>query len=843
MSFLKCIDDAISEGSVARDIGRKAQEHWSKLSDTYERQGYDRHSAEMLAGEDTKAWLTKSTAQGRHILQARVASIRRSEQRVATTPPDKLQGLQRHTVEAIDYSQRALQRHFNNRLSDLLEKVHPNLIGNIKDPVLMSNVTIELHGGNTGSAAAKAVSEAVQTALEDMRIMFNEAGGLIGKRDNFGLPHSHDRGKIVKAGFEDWSREIIDNNRLDWTQMENFATGRPFQIEGAAPPSRAMQERFLREIYDNINFGKGSREAVYGQGSGQALYKQGSEARVLQFRSGEDWIAYNKAYGTGDAYNSLMTHAANMAGDIATMRSLGPNPRMGLDYQAQLIAGRVRKEGLNPESFEFDLCIAERMLRVLRGPLAPEGKWGRISARFFSASRHLMTAAFLDKAVVASISDFNSMRLTAGIVNGGQANMFKTYGANMAAMIKDGSMTTSQLRRDKWVMDTLADPVAVMDRFQMEIPPGAFFERLVATSMKVQGLSQHTDNARYAFQSSLWGVYADNAGKAFKDVDPNFQQMMREHGVSPRDWDDFRSEGNTYEPEAGVTFLNPLYWRESTNLGRQRADEVFLAMQGLSERWTEIAVPTSNLQARAVFDPVAWGLAPGSFGYEFGKSAGMFKSFVMAFTVNQYRMIVRQPTTEARVGYVANLVGGATVMGALSLQLGEILKGNDPMNMDPTDLTFMENAEFWGRALLKGGGAGPLADIIIVGEASWGGGFGSYLGGPVAQMFNDAWTLGPSNAINAAGDIARGESVDTGFAKEFARMGRRYTPMGQTPLIGPAMDRLVWDQLHQVMDPEGSQAIDRAARMRENRDGNASWWLPGAPMPDRVPNIGKLIGG
>jgi hypothetical protein len=59
---------------------------------------------------------------------------------------------------------------------------------------------------------------------------------------------------------------------------------------------------------------------------------------------------------------------------------------------------------------------------------------------------------------------------------------------------------------------------------------------------------------------------------------------------------------------------------------------------------------------------------------------------------------VVQEGAKAKGRYFADLILSTTLMGALAMQLKEMAKGRDPRPM--TD------AEFWGAAMLQGGGLG-----------------------------------------------------------------------------------------------------------------------------------------
>ena len=816
MSLSDCINRGVEYGLMDGERGKRAQALWKDLSDRYERQGHPRHVAESLAAEDVKEAFTKEAGEIRHVFLARISNLRQIQARVENAgAPDMIQNMER-----LDYQHRGLVRRFNARLAEFLGQHGRDILGNTRNPAQMRNIVRELHGEASGDAAAKALADGIRETLEDMRLMFNSAGGLSGKMDNWGLPHSHSRRAVTKAGFDRWSQEIAP--RLDWSRIEDPLTGRPMAESGA--PDAEVQERFLREVYDNIAFGKESREAVYGKAQGIATYRKHSEQRVLHFRSADDWIDYNRDFGTGDPFASLMGHVHRMARDITLMREYGPNPGLGVDYESQLWQKKARdaKSEKLERKVASDSAQATRMFRILAGGSVPQTAMQDWMATFFSSARHVMTSAFLDRAIIASISDINSMRLAAQSIGMNPGNLVSRHVDLMAS-----SMSRADAARAGWVADTLADAGTALARFQQEWAPSEIAERLSSASMRVQGLTHWTDQARAAFQMEMAGFMAANSKRSLDKVDAPLQKLLTDAGVTAKEWDNLRKPEHLFKAGNGATFLSPFWWREATDLPTEQADEIFFKLQGLVEEQMEFAVPTQSLLARGAVDPAGRDLPPGSLLYEVAKSGLMFKSFAMTFSVNQYRRLSAQPTMAGKIGYGLNLAAGATILGALSLQIGDIALGRDPQTM--TD------ASFWGRATLKGGGFGLIGDIVSTGEASWGGGFSSYIAGPVPQLANDAWGLTVGNAW----EFATGQ--DTNFAKELSRTGRRYTPMGQTPAIGPAMDRLFWDQLQLLLDPESISDMQMAAKRRANLYSNDAWWMPGEAAPSRAPDLSNIF--
>ncbi len=203
----------------------------------------------------------------------------------------------------------------------------------------------------------------------------------------------------------------------------------------------------------------------------------------------------------------------------------------------------------------------------------------------------------------------------------------------------------------------------------------------------------------------------------------------------------------------------------------------------------------------------------------------MFKSFALTFTVNQIRRIAAIPTLDGRIGYSLNLAAGATVMGAISLQITQLLEGQDPLQMDQPD--------FWSQAALKGGAFGIIGDIAASGSGRYSG-IPSFVAGPIPQVGQDAFRLIFGNAA----ELAAGK--DTNAGREIGRALDRYTPGRDLPVIGLAMDRLFWDHLQTYLDPESAARMKKRAAQGANTE--ATWWMPGSPTPERAPNLFSSAG-
>lgn len=827
MSFAECVSRAVADGHADQGRGARAQEMWTELRDRYQGQGHSRETAEALAAEDVKRALKKDAGDKRHTYLAQLAVMRRLEADVnaakdlATLATNKVEHMAagaNDTTSMIAQSN-GLRRMFHHRMASLLKRHSRDLKGNVKDPAGLMNVVRELHGQSTGDAAALAMAKSVRDAFKDMRRMFNEAGGVIGELDDWGLPHVHDRAAVTKSGFNEWFADLDD--RIAWHRIDDHLTGKPFAAEGQKPPL-ATRQKFLREVYDNIAFGRDSKEAIYGKVQGKSLVNRNAEARVLHFNSADDWMAYNKRFGTGNPYSSIIAHTHQMADQIVQLREYGPSPEVGLDFQRQLAMKKAREmgdEGLIDKiagNFEH----ARRMMRIHNGGMQPLTMRQAQVARFFSSARHVMSAALLDRAIIASLSDTNSMRMAAKSIGMNPANPFSRH----MKLLTDG-MSREEALRAGWVADTLADAGLVLSRWQSEVPPADIAERISSFVMRAQGLAHWTDSGRNAFQMEMSGLFAANAGRKLDEIEEPLRSLLRAKNVTDDEWRAFTDPEAMFTAGNGATFASPIYWREATTMDAAKADDLFLKMQALVEEQTEFAVPTQNLWARAQVEGDA---VPGTIDYEVRKSMLMVKSFAMTFTVNQISRIMAMQNWKQRAMYGMDLAAGATVLGATSLLIADIVNGRDPSDMS--------KPEFWGKAILKGGGFGVIGDIIAAGESSWGGGFGSFLMGPGIQLVDKTWRLSVGNAVELMG------GKETKAGREFVNYLNQFTPGTDLPYAGIAIDRLVWNSMQKVLDPEADQAFSMASKRNIKDNGSAGWWIPGEATPRRAPDPLAALG-
>lgn len=822
MSFFDCLNDAMDEGSADKGRGERAQKMWKDRADTYERGGSPRHTAEARAAEDVKEAFKREAGEARNSFLADMATMRRIEAETAKMDTPGITA----RAEVLHYETLGITRYYMGQINQYIKDHHRDLIGRIKKPGQQLNVMRELHGDSTGDVVASGYAKAVGEVIEDLRLRLNELGANIGKMENYGVRHDHDAASIRKAEFEKWFADTKD--LLAWKRINDPLTGRPMQGEGSAPPSDEFKRSYLKVAHDNIVFGRDSTEAVFGRQQGENMAVKWSHDRVLHFDGADNWVEYNKLYGSGTPHAAIVSQISSMARDYAHMRAFGRRPKMGIDYAEQILVARARKtdDQAFMDKAKSDAIIARRMMNIMRAHRAEGTAKEQYVARFMSNTRMVLTAAQLDRAIFANLADMASLQMAAQRMKmGGDNIMLRQLG--LAKM-----MSKEDLLRAKWSIDTLTDAGGVMERFITDSLPSHWAEQMANTSIRIQGLAAWTDRARRNWQETEWGNMASQAHLSLDRVEPELQQRLRSRGISDSDWADLTAPENLFTAGNGATFVVPFWWRAATKMDQAKADDLLIRVQSMIEEGMERAVATNSPLVRAYLGEGKEGETAGTVSFEIFQSAKAYKSFVMSFSRNQYLAIKSLPNNTSRALYAAQLLAMGTAIAAVGMQVNDLWLGRDPQTMD---------MGFWGRALLRSGGLGVMGDIISTGEASWGGGFPSYVAGPVPQLVGDVYNIGRT-PFDAIGDLVRGDEVDTGFGKLIARAGKRYTPMGQTPAIGVAFDRIFWDQLQLLIDPESVKAMARASKKRKKDYGGGEYWMPGSPLPGRAPNLGTAFG-
>jgi hypothetical protein len=822
-----CLARAVEAGELNKEHAEAAASEFDQLVARYE-QAMPRHQAEVSARANLKEATSKARRSRRHMVLNQLQTLQRIKALLTeardpskaildmfeTTPNSAFKG------ENVRFIQEAIQARMRHDMQEFLEKAGVGVTGRSKDPALMRDVMRELHDQSTESANAKEFADAIRKVKAWLRQTFNAHGGDIGEIADHGARHSHDARKIEDAGFKTWKDAIYDS--LDWSRITDLSTGKPFAVAKGARPYRAEAEAFLQQVYDNITSnGWKDREPSMSFG-GKALYNKNAEPRLLHFTDGDAWMDYNAEFGTTDPFTALVGGMDALARDISLMKVFGPNPNAGMEFAIQTLQKRVSTSG-NPklkQKVDESAKRARVLMNHATGAInqAESEFWGRA----MSTVRHINVSTKLGSAVVSAVSDLAT--LTAGSVAMGRnpANML----SNAVSMVFANGTRKSAARMG-FTAETLLSMMSSSARLTNDEVANDWASRLSGFTIRASGLSRWTDGMRLAVQMENAGHLADNVGRGFDDLDVMIRKQLERHGITARDWQHLSDPAALFDEGKG-DFLTPFWWLEhQTTLPRGEAEGLALRLQASIQDQVELFVPSKRMRATAAFINDS---RPGTLGGEFLRSTIGFKNYALSLSMGQIHLFNALPTPQTKAAYLVTMAASTLIMGALAIQLKEMVKGRDPQPMD--------TPKFWFAAQMQGGGLGIFGDFVFAEKNRFGGGLAQTAAGPVVGLIGDAARIPASNFNLAV------EGKDTKFGRDVANFLRYNTPVASS--LWPsrvAFDRLVFDQIQMMLDPEAEAQMRRAEQNQIKNRGNASWWARGTPAPSRAPDLSNAIGG
>ena len=823
-----CIETALKLGEIDETRAREAQSAYKQLFDRYATTMSEGQAAARAAADVKEAVANAGRARFHKTIN-QLQAMRRIRDLVLNTPnpANALTGLMRQAEghgfkgESVQSLTEAYGDSIRATMNDVMEEVGLNVIGSSRNTARLENLIKELHGEDTGDVIAKKLAKVVSETEARMVRAFNAHGGDIKILKDRGMPQSHEVHQLRKAGFDAWAEHI--ESKLDWARIENHSTGKPFADTKGAVPPRGEIQAFLKDVYDSITTrGWDDREPAMSVG-GKALFDQRADHRVLHFKDGTSQLAYNREFGAGDPFTALMNNLNGLARDVSLMRILGPNPKMGLEFASQTamkraadlgdatLEGQVRKNAALAKAMHAHASGAANMAE------------NEAMAHFFSGTRAVLASAQLGSAVLSSVTDVATITAAAHTIGMSASNTLST-----SVKLVANEATRETAARMGYVAEALADAGGGSSRFMGKMIGTGIAERLAGFTMRASGLAFVTDMRKVAFQMEFSGYLAENAPRAFDQIDASLRSIFEARGITAKDWDALRHADGRFHAANGADFIAPFHWVEAqTTMPHAEAEGLAMRLQMAIREQLEYAVPTASLEGRARLQGTA---APGTIPGELARSVMSYKSFSMSLMLGQYRRFMNIPTAMGRAKYAASLSAMLLVTGALAIQLKELAKGNDPRPMN--------TAKFWLAAEFQAGGLGIFGDFFNAESSRTGGGIGETIAGPVVGLASQV--LGPIASNTTA--ALKGEK--TYWGRDAANFVRGNTPVASSLWYArTAYSRLVADELQSFLDPQ-SDILFRRQLAKQQKDYGTQPYIPriGTGTSLRAPDLSNMFG-
>jgi len=768
----------------------------------------------------------------------------------------------RSTVQSLESKVTAVFSDYARRLKVTLEAAHPRMLGLISNLEGARLVTRELYGEDTGNAQAKAAAKEWTAVIDAAVAQFKSAGGALHRLASWSFPQHHDQMRVFKAGVDKWVAHVMP--RLDRRKYVN-ENGRLMTDEEV--------EAGIREAWLSISSG-GANDIEPGAGGGSRMEaKKYLDHRALHFKDAESWLTYQAEFGTGDLWHAMTTHLHGMSRSIALLEKFGPNAQKEWDFWQDTAVKETAGKTTDALAVRDHL---DRAYRNLSGQT--DGIAHAVVASIADNVKNILTASRLGSAIISSIPDLGTMWMTARYnrLSGLEtyANSFKALGAEgKADLQRAGLMIESTLYS--------------LQRFQNDALGPTYSARLAEFTMNAQGLNKWTGAGRGGFSATqMHGLAEITRGvKKLDDLPPEDARLLRGNGVTDTDvalWaaaKPYRSRkfgeiltpddiyaipddvivrimdeqpkpapkpeaAPTHDPRTGEMFTGegavlgevpppdvPAPARTPMELRREAAQK--LLGLTISESHMAIVEPgaAQRLQTGA-------GAAKGSAKSVLAGAFWQFKSFPWALF--QKHFVQRAgvfgggafDTAGGKAKYIAGSTIAATLLGALSLEIGDMLMGKDPRPLWGSDpKVVMRN---WAAAFLKGGALGIYGDFLAT-EVSPG--FTSPIAtllGPTGGLIHDVAGLTVGNVVQA------GSGKDTNAGAEAVRLLKGITPGSSLWYGKAALDHLIFNQLTDAMNPDH---LRRAKQRAQKEFGTTYFWPPTDVLPARPPDITRAVGG
>jgi hypothetical protein len=677
-------------------------------------------------------------------------------------------------------------------MNGTMDKYRSTLAGLRQDTESIWNVVDEIYGVDTGDADAKATAQAFSDTAKYAVERVKREGKPLSVLEDWRLPQSWDAKQVKNAGERAFLNDL----------MSEYEAGnmRVIDKEGFGDAPKAAVPGIIQNAFKDITIGKG-------QGTGAGGFS--NQLRVFRFDNPETYKRLMKKYGVGSGglFNTMMGHVQSMAKEIAFTEVLGPNYQQNFDklMQAAREDDAVRANTIG-KRFERSITM-NSPAAVKRTYDALSGKIGvaqsELLAGIGGGMRNLQTAARLGSATVAALPGDSMTAVLASNYNGIPAtNVLARLVTDLTTNREGAEQLARQLNL---TAATVLDTAIGTKRFEDEVIGQGVTGRVADGLMRVTGINVWTEGLKRAFSMEFMGAIARQSEHTFEKLDPMFQGFLSRYGFTPADWDKLRVAPHLEADGAKFFDVNAV---EDQRL----ADRLMSAI--IDERHFAVVEPDARIRGA-----MTAGLQRGTIIGEAVRSATQFKSFPMTYMMTHLMRALTQGSMANRAYRTSQLVLTMTIAGAAMSQMQSLIAGRDPQKMD--------DPNFWLQSFIRGGGGGMLGDFVYSSTTRGKEGITQYLAGPA-----------PGAVIAATGDLAQALAGNKEVkGKMLADHLKAWTPGSSLWYTKMATDRLIFDNIQAMIDPNYRASFDRYERRMKKEFGQSFWWSPGDALPSRTPRL------
>ncbi|OOW09651.1 hypothetical protein [Acinetobacter sp. MF4640] len=709
-------------------------------------------------------------------------------------------------IQSIDSKARGIAAIYRGELVDFYTNIKGG-IGVFTDKELVGNIVRERFGDNTGDPVAKKISDKMGNVFEDMRQRFNRSGGDIGNLgDKFGLPQTHDLAKIVKAGKEEWLKDVLPDQDRSMFVHED---GRLYSDEEI--------KALLDYSYDSLASNGANKTEIGRQSAGGVSSKVTSkhnESRVLHFKDADAWLRYQNKYGGLPLVDLVEAHINGLSKDIALVENLGSNPKNAMRILMDAAEQKDWLKGVDASTTGKTRKRAQTMFDEFMGANTPESE---VLANLGLAYRSMNVASMLGGTTLSSFTDQAMIKKTANIHNIAWRKTFGELISQLNPKNKEDrelahslGLATEEMLGSiaRWSDDGLTSVSGKSQKL-------ARVSSAVASQvMRVSGLNALTAASKVGFTKMLMEKYGRlSRSKAWSELDELDRELMQKTGLSERVWEVMRLAEPVVDRKGNqLMSARSIYGIPDDKLlafgDPQRVrDEVASSFQAHLLDEQGMAVVEAGLRERTFMSA---GQKKGTVTGEIFKSMLQFKSFPAAFLMRHGSRAMSQPTKMSKAGYGISIFAMTTLLGALVVQLKELANGNDPQTMWDSDDP-QKTVNFLTRSAVQGGGLSILGDILVAGTDTSGRSASDFMVGPFGSDAKAALGLTVGNFTQYY------EGKDTNAANEAFKLFKNKIPAQNLWYTKAATNRMIFNEMQDMIAPGYREKLLRKAEREQDR--------------------------
>ena len=678
-----------------------------------------------------------------------------------------------------------------------------------ENPIMARDVVREIFAngdGHTGNTLAKAGAQAWLKVIETMRTRFNDAGGDVGKLDYGYIPQPHNAIKIKAAGAEPWAAKVLD--LLDRNRYRDV-DGRRLNDAEVLDMLRAAHETLASD---------GMNKQTPGQFKGPgAKANAGSDSRVLHFKDGDAYLAYNAEFGKGSMYEAMIGHVSALSKSIAMVEDMGPNPNQ--QFRLQLDLAKQDDPVANKLGAELgDRAIGpEPMWALLNGGSGPMANLGLVG----STLRNINVFGKLAGALISSITDVGTVFLSTGYNKIPYWQVLEQVGTSRSKEALD-FMATHGL-----IADSL---ISGLKFFHDENIAQGWSSRLANSTMKLSLMNAWTNAWRGGFAMAMMRKMGELSRKQWGDLTEFDRYHMGKRGITEEDWAVVNAAQLTDYKGHGMLTSEAI-----EAAGSPEAAQAAKRIQAFITDESEYAVINPDLTTRAI---QTWGGHQAGTGMgELSRTMMQFKSFPIAMITRHWARALEGRKTAGMEGapliakpgaYSVALVVSSAALGAIVVQAKQMLQGKDPI-----DTT---RGKFWAQAFGQGGGMGYATNVLFndtTQDRSPLESFSKLIVGPSFGTAADLYELTKGNIDETMA------GKDSHFGAEAIQLIKGHTPYVNLWYGKSAFEHLLLHNAQEAVSPGYLERVQNKAR----KDwGQEYYWAPGDAMPERAPDLSAMGG-